>query len=351
MAAGPNTMIADIIVPQIFTPYIQQITEEKSRIVQAGILTRDQALDALLAGGGLTFVTPSFKDLDNDADRVSTDTSVPFADADASLPGGVARPPNPQKIQTSQEVAVRLSRNQSWAASDLAATLAGADPMQAIASRVGAYWTRRLQAAFVATVNGVIADNTANDSGDYQNNISGSSFVDGVTNFSAEAFLDTALTMGDSMEDLKAVMVHSVVYNRMQKNNLIDFIPDSNGVVNIPTFLGRQVVIDDGMPRTGSVYDTWLFGTGFARLGVGTPKVPTEIDRKPGAGNGGGQEVLYNRHEWAIHPVGHAYVGTAPNGGPSNANSSNNLAAATSWDRRYTERKQIKFARLVTREA
>jgi hypothetical protein len=35
----------------------------------------------------------------------------------------------------------------------------------------------------------------------------------------------------------------------MQKNNLIDFIPDAEGHINIPTFLGRRVIVDDGMPN------------------------------------------------------------------------------------------------------
>ena len=66
------------------------------------------------------------------------------------------------------------------------------------------------------------------------------------------------------------------------------------------------------------------------RFGAGNPKVPTETDRKPDAGTGGGQDILYNRVEWVIHPSGNAYVGTAPAGGPSNAATANNLAAATS---------------------
>ena len=348
MAAGPTTRVSDIIVPEVFTPYTQNMTEEKSRLVQSGLLARSEALDNLLAGGGLTFQMPSFRDLDNDEERVSTDTSVPFAAADASLPAGTARPPNPNKIGTLREIAVRMSRNNSWSSSNLAAVLAGADPMNAIASRVADYWTRRLQAAFVATWRGVIADNAANDSGDYALDISGASFLDGVTNFSAEAFLDAAQTMGDSQDGLTAVMVHSVVFNRMQKNNLIDFVPDSQGLIRIPTFLGREVIVDDGMPRTGSVYDTWLFGPGATQLGVGNAPVPTEVDRKAGGGNGGGQDVLYNRVEWSIHPTGHAFVmSSIPDGGPANGD----LDDATSWDRRYPERKQIKFARLVTREA
>jgi len=343
MAAGPNTQVSDIIVPEVFTPYIQQLTTEKSRLVQSGIIQLNSELDLLLAGGGLTFNVPSFKDLDNDADRISTDT--------ASAKFGGAADPNPNKIETAQEIAVRMNRNNSWGVSNLAATLAGADPMSAIGNRVADYWVRRLQVAFVSTMAGVIADNTANDAGDYSNDISGGVFVDGTTNFSASALIDTALTMGDSLDELGGLMVHSIVYARMQKLNLIDFIPDARGEVNIPVYQGRAVIIDDGMPVTAGVFDTWLFGPGVIQMGVGTPDDRTEFDRIPGAGNGGGQDVLYNRHEWTLHPTGHAYVGTSPNGGPSNAATANNLGAAASWNRVYSERKQIKFARLVTRES
>ncbi len=344
MAAGPITQIADVVVPEIFTPYVQQLTEEKVRLIQSGIVVRDPFMDTLLAGGGLTFNVPSFRDLDNDTDRVSTDTAID------EFTGGTAKP-DPLKIQTDQEVAVRLSRNNSWSSADLTSALAGTDPMAAIANRVAFYWTRRMQAVFVATQNGVIKDNVSNDAGDYENDISGVGYIAGVTDFSAEAFLDAAVTMGDSMQDLVAVMVHSVVFNRMQKNNLIDFIPDARGEVQIPTFLGREVIIDDGMPSAGNVYDTWLFGAGALRLGVGSPKVPTEVEREAGGGNGGGQEILYSRVQWSLHPNGHAYTGTSPNGGPGNGTGANDLNNAGSWNRVFPERKQIKFARLVTREA
>jgi hypothetical protein len=350
MAAGPITQISDVVVPEIFTPYSQQLTETKSRLIASGAIVRDAQLDAMLAGGGLTFNVPSWRDLDDDAERVSTD-SVP-----AEYTNGVADP-DPQKIESDTELAVRLSRNQSWATADLASTLAGADPASAIAARVGAYWTRRLQAAFIATMTGVFADNDAAPSGsehvqgDMTNDISGASYSAGVTDFSAEAFLDAGLTLGDSQDGLGLVMVHSVVYNRMQKNNLIDFIPDSNGQVTIPTFLGKQVIIDDNVPHSGNIYQTWIFGAGAVRLGMGSPEVPTEIHRLPGAGNGGGAETLYNRVEWMIHPVGHKYAGTPPNGGPSNASTSNNLANAASWQRVFSDRKMIKIARLITREA
>jgi hypothetical protein len=344
MASGV-TKLADVIVPEIFNPYTQQQTEEKSRLIQSGAVARDAALDGLLAGGGITFNDPSFKDLDNDAENVATDDESTNS--------------TPNKIGTAMEIQVRMSRNQSWSSMDLAGDLAGADPQLAIASRVSGYWVRRLQAAFIATMQGVFADNAAAPTGtehtqnDLTHNVSGVSYTDGVTNFSAEAFLDAAVTMGDSMQDLGLVFMHSIVYNRALKNNLIDFIPDSTNpaAIGIPTFLGRTVIVDDGTPRSSGVFETWLFGAGAVRIGMGSPKVPTEVDRKPAAGNGSGQDVLHNRVEWVIHPVGHRFAVASPAvGGPSNASTSGNLAHADSWARVFPERKQIKIARLITRE-
>lgn len=365
MSNTVSTQISDVIVPEVFTSYTQQLTMEKTAIIQSGIAARDDFLDNLLAGGGLTFTVPSWQDLGDPAENVSSDNPATTS--------------TPNITQASAEVAVRLSRNASWSTMRLATALAGSDPMQSIASRVADYWVRRLQRAFVATVNGIFANNALADptqgrSGqlginaaygaqdDLTHDISGASFTAGVTNFSASAFIDTATLLGDAAEDVTAVFMHSIVYSTAQKNQLIDFIPDAEGHVNIPTFLGRRVIVDDGMPNpagdatngaqtAAGIYHTWLVGPAAFRLGVGTPIVPTEIFRYPDQGNGAGSDVLFNRVEWIIHPVGHAFVGTPGNGGPQNGATTGNLAAATSWVRVFPERKQIKLARLITRES
>lgn len=347
MATGV-TRIADVIVPEIFSPYIQVLTEEKSRLIQSGAVVRDAVLDSFANGGGLVFNEPSFQDLDNDPDNISSDDPAVLS--------------TPYKIAATKEQQVRLSRNNSWSSMDLTADLAGADPMEAIARRVSDYWVRRQQAIFVSTINGVFANNAAATDAyhvqdDMVYDVSGTGFTDGVTNFSAEAFVNAAATMGDSMDGLSMVMMHSVVYARALKNNLIDFIPASinqyavpnAGQPNqgIPTFLGRMVIVDDGMPNTDGVFTTWLFGEGAVRMGFGMPRVPTEIERKAAAGNGGGQEILFNRHEYILHPVGNAFImGTIPDGGPNNTE----LATAANWRRAYKERKQVKMAALITRE-
>lgn len=345
--AGAGTVqLSDVIVAPIFSQYVQNMTKEKSALLASGALVVDEQANGFLAGEGQTFTMRSMKDLDSDSENTSTDQAPGVGDS------------SPKKVGTLQEKAVRLSRNQSWSSMDLVSDLIATDPMDAIAQRVSNYWVRRQQAAFIATMKGVFAMNAAAPANgsthtlnDMSLDISGASFVNGTTNFGASAFVDAAVTMGDSMEDLTLLCVHSIVYARMLKLNLISFIQPSTVSPQIPTFLGRVVVVDDGMPSSGGVFESWLFGAGAVKFGSGSPKVPTEVERKPSAGNGSGAEIMYNRVEWLFHPAGHSFIGSpSAAGGPTNAATTNNLAAATSWIRTFPERKQIKMARLITRE-
>jgi hypothetical protein len=222
--------------------------------------------------------------------------------------------------------------------------------MESIASRVSTYWMRQAQLIVIKSVQGVIADNIANDSGDMVNIISlaAGGTPTAANLFSAEAFIDTLQTMGDMGEELVAISVHSVVYRRMQKNNLIDFIPDARGEITIPTFLGRRVIVDDGMPavaNTGNVdYSSYLYGAGSVASGVGTAPVPTAVEREEKAGSGGGQEILYSRVEWLYHPRGTQFIEAGISG---NSPTFAELVAAAQWNRVF-DRRLVRIAELRT---
>lgn len=340
---GAITELADVIVPEIFVPYVQNRTAEKSRLIQSGAIQVSERLNNALMGEGTTFTHRFFKDLNRDEENVSSAST-----ATDSTPG---------KINSGREIQVRLSRNHSWGSADLLDSLISPDPMDAIINLVAGYRQDRLQAAFVNVVKGIFAMNDATPVGsgdkasthtqkDMSYDISGTSFVDNVTNFNPAGVILAAGTMGDSLTDLSMMMVHSVVYQRMQLANLIDFIPDARSEVMIPTYMNRQVIVDDHMPANSGVYETWLVGAGAFQLGSGSPKVPVETERKPASYQGGGSEILFHRWENIIHPVGHAWVGTAAEGGPANSA----LATGANWARVFPERKQIKIARLITRE-
>lgn len=331
--------IADVVVPEVFTDYVQLLTAQKSAFVQSGVIETSPLLDSVLSGGGRTFNIPHFKDLLDTEANVSTDEAIGVNDA------------IPEKITTGQEIAQRHNRNQVWSAADLASALAGPDPMDAIASRVADYWVRQQQTFLISSLRGVFADNEANDGGDMINDIAigGAGVVDATNLFSAEAFIDTIQTMGDFGDDLVAVAMNSVVFRRAQKNNLIDFIPDARGEVDIATFLGRRVIVDDGLPALSdgfghTEFTTYLFGAGSVASGTGSPRVGTEVNREPLAGRGGGQEFLHSRIEWILHPRGTAWItGSQAGESPTNAE----MVLAANWDRRF-ERKLVKLAELRT---
>ncbi|MEG0323598.1 MAG: hypothetical protein RR619_06335, partial [Raoultibacter sp.] len=259
------TRLKDVIVPEIFAGYVTQKTMEKSAIIQSGAATVDAGLNALLAGAGLTFNQPFFNDLKNEDEYISSDT------------GGAAGASN---ITTGMEQQIRLSRNMAWGSADLVAALIAKDPMMVIAELAGGYWARRHQAAFIATMKGLYANNaTASDDYHQQNDMShsvvGSAFADGVTNFSASAFINACGTMGDAAGELSLICVHSVVYQRMQLLNLIDAIPDQRGEVYFNTYQGKAIIVDDNMPHdpaTGT-FESWIFGAGAVKLGMGSAKV------------------------------------------------------------------------------
>jgi hypothetical protein len=212
-------------------------------------------------------------------------------------------------------------------------------------------WQRRL----VATANGVLADNVANDSSDMVYDASGATNGDITANtvFTRQNFTASAFTLGDGVDSLSAMAVHSLVYKRMVDNDDIDFIPDSMGQMTIPTFLGHRVIVDDNLPSTAAggagagdtapFYTSILFGQGAFGYGEGMPDNPVAVERDEAAGTGGGIETLWTRKTWLLHPAGFK-VGTAPAG---NSYTTTELAAAASWDR-VVARKNVPMAFLIT---
>lgn len=357
------TVLSQLITPSVFTGMALERTKELTAFVSSGIVQEQPILtnwlqsDIGAGGGSQTLNRPTWNDLDasdsTGIERVSTDANSPLYSTGTVIAALAANTlfPLPQGINTHNVIAVRVDRNNHWAASALAGKIAGTnnpDPIGVIGELVATYWARRFQKYCLSIVAGVVADNTANSSGDYTFDVSGAGFVPGVTNFTAEALYDALQTLGDADGQITNLAVHSAVRNRMRKNNLIDFIPDSQGNPTIEAFQGLRLTVDDGMPKTGNVYDSYLFGPGFLEYGAAAPMNATTTVWRDEAGLGSGSEELWNRVCWCVHPMGHAFIGSVGAvGGPTNTV----LATSTSWTRRAQTRKNVPFARLVTREA
>lgn len=317
--------ISDVIVPVNFTDYVVQNTMEKTALVDSGVASRNGAIDDHLKAGASSFTVPFWGDLANDeADIISDDPTEHST---------------PHKIGSGKQNVRKSFLHNSWSAMNLASELAGSNALERIESRVAAYWSRQMQRRLIATLNGILADNVANDSGDMVVDISDE--TGDAAKFSATAVIDTAGTLGDAMRDLVAIGMHSDTYKAALKNNLIETVQQSAGGF-IQTFRGLGIVVDDAMPVDTGVYTTVLFGRGAVGYGTSAPRVAagTSVETIESAGNGGGQEILHSRLNVSIHPAGFSWKeATVAADSPSIAE----LALAANWDR-IIERKAVQLA-------
>lgn len=308
------TRIADVIVPEVFNDYVVQRTMELSALFQAGIVERNAEFDALASVAARTINMPFWGDLSG-SDEVLSDSGAL----------------TPDKIAASKDVAVILRRGRAWGANDLAANLAGDDPMAAIADLVAGYWARRYQAALISELKGVFA--AASMAGNVHDI---SALTGGAELIGADTTVDAAQKLGDAKDQLTAIAMHSAVNAYLAKLDLIQYIRESDGEVSVPTYMGKRVIVDDGLVAAAGVYTTYLFGVGAVAYGEGSPVgfVPTETDRDSLAS----EDYLINRRTFILHPRGVAFQSAAVAGvSPTNAE----LETATNWLRVF-ENKAIR---------
>lgn len=315
------TRISNVIVPEVFNPYVIERTAALSAFYQSGIIQTVPGLNILGEKGGTTIAMPFWQDLSGD-DEVLSDTS----------------PLSVNAITAAQDVAVLHVRGKAWGANDLAKALSGDDPMAAIGDLVAAYWARRWQALLISSLTGVFG--AASMAGN-KHDISGGSGAAAV--ISAEATVDAIYKLGDAAGGLTGFAMHSATVALLVKNNLIDFLPDSEGRPTIPTYLGKRVIVDDGMPVSNGVYTSYLFGQGAFGLGEGNAPVPTETDRDSLQGD----DILINRRHFVLHPRGVKWLGASVAGAaPTNAEAAN----SANWQRVY-ENKNVRMVQFVHRIA
>lgn len=333
-----TTRLSDIIDVTVFQDLPAVNSPEKTAFFESGIVIRNNLLDGLASAAGKTAELPFWKDLDGSVEvNYSNDNPATTA--------------TPQKVVQGEQTTRKAFVNQGWQVADLASELAmGAKAMDHVRARTDKYFQRQWQRRLIASTNGVLADNVANDSGDMVIDVASESIAgqSATTKFNRDAFTDAVYTMGDMGSELTAMAVHSAVMQQMVKNDDIVYIPDSMGNLTIPTFMGLRVIVDDGMTVTagstdGFKYTSALFGAGAFGYGVGSPDVPVEIEREAAQGNGGGIETLWLRNTWILHPAGFQSLTTPA----AESFTLAELATAAVWDR-VVERKNVPLSFLIT---
>ena len=145
--AATGTKLSDVIVPELFNPYIINQTMQKSALIQSGIITNNSEFDNLASQASPLINMPFFEDLTGESEQIIEDVDLEAA-----------------KIKSNKDVAAIIRRVKMWSATDLSAAMSGTDPMAAIGNLVSGFWARDMQKELIAILKGVfLADSMKED--------------------------------------------------------------------------------------------------------------------------------------------------------------------------------------------
>lgn len=314
-----SVKIADILTPENWERYGRQQILELSAFWQSGIISRMQGIT--LPQGGGTINLPHFGRISGDPETLSDSDPLTVA-----------------KIGAGKQVAVVCARGKAWGVNDLAELMAGDDPAAAIYAQLAAWWTLQDQHELLSTLKGVFAADSMNG-----NVFDVSAKSGGAAVFDGHSFIDACAVLGDRKSQITAVAMHSAVEAKLAKDNLIEYETVAGKTDRVPYYLGKRVIVDDGMPSEGGVFTSYIFGTGSVGYDddiVG--KSSMELDRDILSG----EDVFTMRRRWILHVKGTKWTGTPAKQFPTREE----LATGTNWERVF-EPKEIPVIQFKARIA
>jgi hypothetical protein len=322
------TLRSDIIIPEIFTPYLIEQTTFRDAFLASGVVQPMAELNASEDGGDYVNV-PFFKaNLTGDFEVLTDSTSL-----------------TPGKITADKQVAVVLHRGRAFESRDLAALAAGADPMAAIGAKVADYIANQRQKDLIKCLEGVFGGLDRLQFGAAFIACALSTLV-GMTALGPRQCAKARALLGDQGDKLAAVAMHSAVYYDLVERKAIDYVTATEarqtalgtaqdafagsiagaygGNNAVPTYMGLRVIVSDDLAPVSTDYPVYFFTQGAIASGE-QMGLRTETDR----------DILAKSDAMAIdlhyiyHPVGAKWgVGTT---NPTQAQ----LATIGNWTKVY----------------
>ena len=307
------TLRSDIIIPEVFTPYVIEQTTQRDAFLASGVV---QPMAELNATEGGDFINVPFwkANLSGDFEVLSDSSSL-----------------TPGKITADKQVGVILHRGRAFEARDLAALAAGADPMAAIGAKIADYVANQRQKDLLSCLGGVFGGvaSSTNSAAFFDLTIDGGS-GDTPTTLSPRHVAQARALLGDQGDKLAAVCMHSKVYYDLVERKAIDYVSTSEargttttqsggslvaaygGEVTVPTYMGLRVIVSDDVQTTGSgsstKYATYFFTQGAVASGE-QMAMQTETDRDILAKS----DAMSIDLHYCYHPVGAKWGVTTSN--------------------------------------
>ena len=324
------TLRSDIIIPEVFTPYVIEQTTFRDAFLASGVV---QPMAELNATEGGDFINVPFwkANLSGDFEVLSDSSSL-----------------TPGKIQADKQVGVILHRGRAFESRDLAALAAGADPMAAIGAKIADYVANQRQKDLLSCLAGVFGSigSTSSSAAFFPLTIDGES-GDTPTTLSPRHVAEARSLLGDQGDKLAAVAMHSKVYYDLVERKAIDYVTETDarltssvtdfvggsivgayGNPTVPTYMGLRVIVSDDVQTDGSgsstEYATYFFTQGAVASGE-QMAMQTETDRDILAKS----DAMSIDLHYCYHPVGAKWAVTTSN--PTRAQ----LATVGNWSKVY----------------
>lgn len=324
-----KTKLEDVIVPEIFANYVLQKTTDRNALITSGIASADENVAQRMFKGGKGIELPFWKRT-NARSEVLSESS----------------PMTTHKIVAGGDYAAVHARGIGYSSNDLSGLFAGDDPMNAMATMVADDWSGSFQEVLLASLKGVFG---ATSMSDHVLDISTKTGDDGV--LSNNALIDAIYLLGDNFKNLTGLAMHSAVMAKLAKLKLLDDYPRdaSQMAPEFDTYMRRRIIVDDaispetitvGSDTSAKAYPIYLFGNGAVAYNESPALMETEPDRDSGQGD----DYLYTRRVFTMHPRGIKWIGS-----PAGATASNEeLATGTNWEL-VEDSKNVLIAKLIVR--
>lgn len=297
---------SEMVNPQLLGKYFSEQTVAKNAFVRSGIIENSAELSAMIAAGGLTGKLPFYKMITGD-DEVLSDAS-----GEALTVNGTS---------TASEIYAVLARGKAFGASDLAKAFSGDDPMKALGDMISDYWTTKMSTTLISSLTGLFLNSSMSG---LVHDISGGSTA-ATRMLTASNAVDAFAKLGDNASKITAIAVHSATMAVLQKEQLITYLRNAEYNIEMPTYLGKLVIVDDSLPVSGGTYTSYAFTPGAVVYGGNSAPVSVEYDRDSLAG----VDILVTRYHYVLHPRGTSITVS----GIAGATPSNTELATDIWSR------------------
>jgi Major capsid protein 13-like len=333
------TKLVDIIEPAVFLKYTKEYNPNKLDLLNSSVFGNPiPELASQMSAGGSIIDVPYWQDTSRVEPDLQTDDETVNS---VSL-----------KISATKLTARKIFYAKSWQMANLAGAFATGntkDPLRLIGDYTENYWRNAMQQLSIKALDGVLADNVLNDSADMRYLVYSDVASPTAANKLSPAAVNRArASMGENMNDIGTLIMHSKVYTDALDQEAISFVQPSHLPYKIQMFAGCEIIVSNDVTVTVGTnspkYRTYIMGAGALQKEVYYPEDSVEVWRSPEKGNGAGVETMYNRRHVMIHPNGFRFTSASVAGkSPTWAE----LSLAANWDRKY-QRNNCKLAFLET---